>query len=98
MAEWMRAEEATIPQHLVDNADRAADHVVHTCDDQQVTNEELLVGSYSFANAYRELGVGPGDVVASFMENRVEHAYSWGACSFLGAGHLPCNTFLRGDF
>jgi crotonobetaine/carnitine-CoA ligase len=63
-----------------------------------LSDGELLSASYAFANGYQDLGVGPGTVVASFMENCLEHAYSWGAASFLGAGHLPCNTFLRGDF
>jgi len=98
MSGWSDAEKSTLSGYLRGNAERHPDRVVHICDDRPLTDGELLSNSYAFANGYSQLGVEAGTVVASLMENCLEHAYSWGAASFLGAGHLPCNTFLRGEF
>jgi carnitine-CoA ligase len=98
MNDWMRSDRATLGGYLVRNAEAHPDRVVHVSDGTALTDGELLSASYAFANAYHDLGARPGDVIATLMPNSVEHAYSWGACSFLGTGHLPCNTHLRGDF
>lgn len=88
----------TIAPYLVRNAKEAPDKVVHVCDGLGVTNAELYQGAIARANAYTDLGVRPGDGVACFMTNSLEHAYSWAACALLGAVHVPVNTLLRGDF
>jgi crotonobetaine/carnitine-CoA ligase len=98
MGDWMASDKATLPGFLLGNAEAHPDRVTHVCDDVELTDGQLLARSQAYANAYADLGLGAGDVVATFMENRLEHAYSWGGCTFLGAGHLPCNTFLRGEF
>ncbi|MGH3969467.1 MAG: AMP-binding protein, partial [Mycobacterium sp.] len=63
-----------------------------------MTNAELYQRGIARANAYLTLGVRRGDAVACFMPNSLEHAYSWAACSFLGAVHVPVNTLLQGQF
>ena len=98
MITWGSARRETIGRRLFANAENDPDRIVHECDGRQISHGELLSSAVAYANAYSDFGVGPGDVVATFMENRVEHSFSWGACSLLGSGHLPCNTFLRGDF
>lgn len=42
-------------------------------------------------------GVGPGDIVASLLPNRVEFVALWWACAHRGARFHPVNTGLRGD-
>jgi carnitine-CoA ligase len=46
------------------------------------------------ANALRELGVARGDVVATYMQNSVEHICMWFACAKLGAIWAPLNIAL----
>lgn len=88
----------TVAPYLQRNAAEAPDKVVHTCDGHPVTNAELYQQAIARANAYLRLGVRNGDAVACFMANSLEHAYSWAACSLLGAVHVPVNTLLRGEF
>jgi carnitine-CoA ligase len=87
----------TIVPYLQRNAKEAPDKVVHVCDGKALTNAQLYQRGIARANAYLQLGVSHGDPVACFMPNSLEHAYSWAACSFLGAAHVPVNTLLRGE-
>lgn len=45
-----------------------------------------------------ELGVRPGDRVASILPNRPEALELFFACAELGAIHVPLNVYLRGEF
>ncbi|SOD72097.1 crotonobetaine/carnitine-CoA ligase [Jatrophihabitans sp. GAS493] len=45
-----------------------------------------------------ELGVRPGERVASMMSNRDEAVDLFFACNFLGAIYVPLNVFLKGEF
>jgi crotonobetaine/carnitine-CoA ligase len=87
----------TVVPYLQRNAKEAPDKVVHICDGEPVTNAELYHRAIARANAYLALGLRHGDPVACFMPNSLEHAYSWAACSFLGAVHVPVNALLRGE-
>ncbi len=50
------------------------------------------------AAGLHDLGVQPGDRVASMMTNRDEAVDLFLACAVLGAIHVPVNVFLRGEF
>jgi crotonobetaine/carnitine-CoA ligase len=46
------------------------------------------------ANALGDLGVAKGDVVATYMQNSIEHICMWFACAKLGAIWAPLNIAL----
>jgi crotonobetaine/carnitine-CoA ligase len=50
------------------------------------------------ASGLHELGVRPGDRVASMMANRDEAVELFCACAVLGAIQVPLNVFLKGEF
>jgi len=50
------------------------------------------------AAGLHELGVRPGDRVASMMANRDEAVELFCACAVLGAIQVPLNVFLKGEF
>jgi crotonobetaine/carnitine-CoA ligase len=62
--------------------------------DESVTYGEIDAQAARIANALRLLGVGKGDVVATFMHNSVDHLTVWFACAKAGAVWAPFNTGL----
>jgi crotonobetaine/carnitine-CoA ligase len=75
-----------------------ADKVALWFDDEPVTYQQLVERSRTVANALVDLGVKPGDTVASLMHNCPEHIYLLFAVSYLGALEVPVNTTFRGQF
>jgi carnitine-CoA ligase len=60
------------------------------------TFEEAYLESSRLASALSELGVGPGDLVATLVGNGVEILMTWFATSHLGAVEVPINPAFRG--
>src|SRR6478735_4762674 len=50
------------------------------------------------ANAYSEMGVGPGDRVATLIENSIEGALAWWGVVLAGAVAVPINTAYKGQY
>ena len=79
----------------------ASDH----CDDQFLnfggrwfTHSEGHNRSSRLAAGLADIGVKPGDRVASILPNCIESADLLFACAKLGAIHVPVNIFLKGEF
>src|ERR1700754_3250321 len=95
---WTSGEISTIGQLLQHQADRVGDKVAITAEGQHVTYGELLSRATGFANGLHELGVRPGEVVATLAENSLELLdFGFGA-ELLGAVDAMINTSYRGDF
>ena len=62
------------------------------------TAREIDLESNRMAHAFADLGVGPGDRVATLLENSVEQVVSFFAALKLGAIQVPINTAYKGDF
>lgn len=60
--------------------------------DGQVTYGALFDRSLRVAAGLRSLGVGAGDRVVLMLDNSIDHAVAWFACSCLNAIEVPVNT------
>jgi crotonobetaine/carnitine-CoA ligase len=87
-----------LPDMLERNAAQWSDRLALSVDGRPVTHGDLKRRSIGLARGYHELGVGQGDVVATFMSNAEELVYSYHACWYLGAIHVALNTSMRGAF
>jgi fatty-acyl-CoA synthase len=63
--------------------------------EQRLSFSEWFSQSTRLAASLRELGIGPGDSVAIWAENRAEWAVSQAAIAALGAVMVPVNTHFR---
>lgn len=61
---------------------------------QTLTYRDADESANQVANSLLRLGVGKGDVVATFMHNSVDHILAWFACAKIGAVWAPLNIAL----
>jgi fatty-acyl-CoA synthase len=78
------------------NADRTPDEAAVIFRDARLTHRQLLDRVNALAAAFREAGVGRGDIVALLMGNRPEFLESALAVNRVGAAFLPLNVRLAG--
>lgn len=71
------------------------DGVVFPLAGRRLSFEQWLGQSRRLAQALRRLGIGEGDAVALWAENRIEWAVTQAALAGLGAVLVPINTHLR---
>jgi len=64
----------------------------------KLTAHEMDRESNRLAHTLRGIGVGPGDRVATLLENRAEQVVSFFAALKLGAVQVPVNTAYKGEF
>jgi long-chain acyl-CoA synthetase len=67
------------------------------CDDDQCTYSEFDEGVCLYARALTGLGIKRGDLVATFMHNRIKMLYLYYACFKIGAVVVPLNYRLQTD-
>ena len=67
------------------------------CQDRVLTWSELDQGANRFARWTREIGLGKGDVVTLFMENRPEYVMAWLGLVKRGVVAALVNTHLAGQ-
>jgi crotonobetaine/carnitine-CoA ligase len=65
--------------------------------DDVISYRRLWARCWGAAATYRELGIGPGDVVALQLRNRPEFLYAWLGATLLGAVTAPLSVHLRGE-
>src|ERR1700727_35074 len=78
------------------NADRTPDEAAVIFRDARLTHRQLLDRVNALAVAFREAGVGRGDIVALLMGTRPEFLESALAVNRVGAAFLPLNVRLAG--
>jgi carnitine-CoA ligase len=61
------------------------------------TRRQLHETNLRWADAYRRLGVGPGDFVLTMLPNSFVAFHAWLGLSWVGATEVPANTMYRGD-
>lgn len=65
---------------------------------EKVTAAEAFDIACRLANAYAEMGVRPGDRVATLIENSIEGALAWWGVVLAGAVAVPINTAYKGQY
>lgn len=59
---------------------------------------QVATGAAGLAAALRDLGVGPGDRVATLLENSAEAVLAWWGTIWAGAISVPVNTAYKGEY
>src|ERR1700722_18730768 len=83
---------------LMRGAGNHPDRLLFRTSDAEVTHGEFAARAGRIAAGLSELGVRPGDFVATMLDNSVDCAATWYATAIAGAVHVPLNTALRGEF
>ena len=65
---------------------------------EKVTAAETFDIACRLANAYAEMGVRPGDRVATLIENSIEGALAWWGVVLAGGVAVPINTAYKGQY
>jgi len=85
--------------HALQRAVSAApDQVFLDFDGNTYTYREFDALTTRFAHALVDLGVEPGQTVATVLNNNIDQVATWVAANKLGAIWVPLNTAYRGDF
>jgi crotonobetaine/carnitine-CoA ligase len=95
---WTSGEEHTVVE-LLDRrlADDPDAPYLDVCGSTATAAEVASVAN-RLANAYAELGVGPGDRVASLVENSAEAMFAWWGAVRGGSVAVPVNTAYKGEY
>ena len=98
-ATWIRdGSAATITEALRRRIETDPDsEYLDVCGDQ-VSAGATYETACRLANALAEMGVRPGDRVASLVENSIEAALAWWGIVFGGAVAVPINTAYKGQY
>jgi acyl-CoA synthetase (AMP-forming)/AMP-acid ligase II len=92
------AGEPVIAAMLNDRAERLGDDVAVTSLDGNLSFAEVRIRAASVASGLRQLGVGPGDRVATMLDSTIDYLAAWHGIIWCGAIDVPINTELRGSF
>ena len=86
-----------LPQLLAGLAAAEPDVVaMQDVDGRSETRRELHEQNLRWADAFRRLGVQPGEHVVSMIPNSFEAYHAWLGLAWLGATEVPVNTMYRG--
>jgi crotonobetaine/carnitine-CoA ligase len=83
---------------LDDRAERWPDRRAVMSVDGELTYGQVRDRAQRVAAGLRELGVRPGDRVATMLESTNEYLAAWHGTAWAGAIDVPVNTELRGTF
>lgn len=89
---------ATVAGHLRARRDKDPERHLAACGGDWRSAGTVHDRAARLAAGLYELGVRPGDRVASMMPNRDEAVDLFFACALLGAIQVPLNVFLKGEF
>ena len=86
-----------LPQLLAGLAASEPDVVaMQDVDGRSETRRELHETNLRWADAFRRLGVQPGEHVVTMLPNSFEAYHAWLGLAWLGATEVPANTMYRG--
>lgn len=95
---WIAGEEHTVVELLERRLDTAPDAPYLDVCGETATAAEVAAVANRLANAYADLGVAPGDRVATLIENSPEAMYAWWGAVRGGAIAVPVNTAYKGEY
>lgn len=87
----------TIPEMLLERAERSPDSVLFTCGSTKRNATDMVSKVAEAGGMLREAGVDTGDRVAIMAANRTELLDFILGCSWIGAIAVPINIASRGD-
>ena len=97
-AVWLSGEQLTVPDLLTKRLESNPDGAYLDVTGQRFTAREIDEQARRVATALRDLGVRPGDRVASLLENSPEALLFWWGCLLGGVVAVPINSAYKGDY
>jgi crotonobetaine/carnitine-CoA ligase len=95
---WMSGGQATVPGLLAQRLESDPHGEYLDVCGTKVTAAEVATTANRLANALAEMGVRPGDRVATLVENSVEATLAWWGIVRGGAVAVPINTAYKGEY
>ena len=89
---------ATVNAVLRSRVEKDPDSEYLDVNGEKVTAAETFDIACRLANAYAEMGVRPGDRVATLIENSIEGALAWWGVVLAGGVAVPINTAYKGEY
>ncbi|OAA27809.1 crotonobetaine/carnitine-CoA ligase [Frankia sp. EI5c] len=95
---WGSAPRHTTTELLLRRAEKDPDSEYLDVCGTQLTAGQVVAAASALAGALRDLGVSPGDRVASLLENSPEALLVWWATQWVGGVAVPVNTAYKGEY
>ena len=95
---WMSGGHATVPGLLDARLESDPDGEYLDVCGTKVTAAEVAATANRLANALADMGVRPGDRVATLVENSIEATLAWWGIVRGGAVAVPINTAYKGEY
>jgi crotonobetaine/carnitine-CoA ligase len=95
---WISGEQTTVGQLLDHRLDTDPDGEYLDVCGTKLSAAEVGSTANRLANALHQLGVGPGDRVATLIENSAEAMLAWWGAVRAGAIAVPINTAYKGEY
>jgi crotonobetaine/carnitine-CoA ligase len=95
---WISGQARTVVDLLDERLDRDPDGEYLDVCGAKVSAAEVASVAYRLAGSLAGLGVGPGDRVATLIENTIEAALAWWGIVCSGAVAVPVNTAYKGEY
>jgi crotonobetaine/carnitine-CoA ligase len=95
---WLDGERSTVFELLDQRLERDPDGEYLDVCGTKLSAASVADTAYRLANGLAELGVRPGDRVATLIENSAEAALAWWGIVRSGAIAVPINTAYKGEY
>jgi crotonobetaine/carnitine-CoA ligase len=95
---WMSGTQTTVVQLLQARLEQAPDTEYLDVNAERLSAGEVAERAWRLAAALHELGVEPGDRVASLIENSIEAVLTWWGIVSGGGVAVPINTAYKGAY
>jgi carnitine-CoA ligase len=95
---WSRGQQDTVTAALTRSAAQFSERIFLDFSGELYTYTDIDQLSTRLARGLIQLGVRPGDRVASVLDNNVDAVLSWFAVNKAGAISVPVNTAYKGEF
>jgi carnitine-CoA ligase len=95
---WLAGPQQTVTELLLARLDSDPDSEYLDVCGTKLTVRQVVDTSSRLAGSLQELGVKPGDRVATLLENSPEMLLAWFATIWLGAISVPVNTAYKGEY
>lgn len=97
-ADWPVPGEGTFRTILERRAKTDPEHPICVWDGGQLTIGELYEKSTRLANAFLDLGLKKGDLVALMLDQHADHIVALYACAQIGLARTSINVSAKGDY
>ncbi len=95
---WVQGAQSTIPELFARRLESDPDGEYLDVGATKLTAREVVTAADAFGAALDELGIAPGDRVATLLENSPTALLTWGGTVLHGRIAVPINTAYKGDY